>query len=383
MAQPVLPMSRDPLLPISGLRAGEPIPSEHARFYAGQLEHGRILYFERAPFAPDDTDRAILLGQRQTSSALHKNISYRPASDVLRGVERGGAGAAQLKGVMRRFVERVTAFVDTLLRPYAAHRQLDYASFRPLEEAGRKLSLHKRNDLLHVDAFPSRPTRGGRILRVFTNINPAAERVWLTGEPVHVMAPMLAPSAELSQYARPSFASRIASVLSGEWFGRRRCAYDRFMLHFHDWLKENTDFQRTQTTGARHSRRDRDGWCSPMAFRTPSSAANMRWNRPISCLVERWSPPMSRLSTFWRNSRERRWRKHVARSPFLVSRALLHGSKLLFPKNYCVNQKRQMPRFARHDTILGVNSGDASSGWTVAVMRPIFPAYVELVTGNG
>jgi len=61
--------------------------------------------------------------------------------------------------------------------------KLDFASFRPLEEQGRDLSLHKRNDLLHVDAFPSRPTHGGRILRVFANINPSVGRVWNVGEP--------------------------------------------------------------------------------------------------------------------------------------------------------------------------------------------------------
>ena len=60
------------------------------------------------------------------------------------------------------------------------HWSLDYASYRPEEEQSRDLSLHKRNDLLHVDAFPSRPTRGGRILRCFTNINPTRTRNWLT-----------------------------------------------------------------------------------------------------------------------------------------------------------------------------------------------------------
>jgi hypothetical protein len=43
---------------------------------------------------------------------------------------------------------------------------------------------------LHVDAFPSRPIRGERILRVFTNIHPDSTqaRVWRVGEPFEDIA---------------------------------------------------------------------------------------------------------------------------------------------------------------------------------------------------
>ena len=44
-------------------------------------------------------------------------------------------------------------------------------SYRPVEEATRKLRLKARNDLLHVDAFPTRPTNGWRILRCFVLID--------------------------------------------------------------------------------------------------------------------------------------------------------------------------------------------------------------------
>ena len=84
--------------------------------------------------------------------------------------------------IMRKYATEVREFVDAFLAPYAGHLQMDYASFRPLEEKGRDLSLHKRNDLLHVDAFPSRPTRGARILRVFTNVNPLKDRVWVVAQ---------------------------------------------------------------------------------------------------------------------------------------------------------------------------------------------------------
>jgi hypothetical protein len=144
----------------------------------------------------------------------------------------------------------VTAFVARFLAPYAGELKLDFASFRPLEEQGRDLPTHRRNDLLHVDAFPTRPTHGARILRVFTNINPAQARVWLTGEPFHELAPRLAQEAGLSRYAAqaksPLF--RVRRTAAG-WFRRAglpvgdHSAYDLFMLHFHDWLKFNTEFQ--------------------------------------------------------------------------------------------------------------------------------------------
>ena len=54
---------------------------------------------------------------------------------------------------------------------YSRHWELDRVSYRGLEEATRQLRLTARNDLLHIDAFPTRPSNGWRILRVFLNVN--------------------------------------------------------------------------------------------------------------------------------------------------------------------------------------------------------------------
>src|SRR5438132_315210 len=59
----------------------------------------------------------------------------------------------------------------------------------------------KRNDLMHVDAFPSRPTHGGRILRVFTNINPREGRVWETTQGFDTIAKSFADEAGLRRIA--------------------------------------------------------------------------------------------------------------------------------------------------------------------------------------
>src|ERR1700722_14379888 len=56
-----------------------------ARWCCAQLGGGQILYFEGIPYDFPEADRQFLLQQRQSGSRIHKNISYRPRQDVLRG----------------------------------------------------------------------------------------------------------------------------------------------------------------------------------------------------------------------------------------------------------------------------------------------------------
>jgi len=219
-----------------------------ARYCCQQLEAGQVIFFEGIPYDFPRADREFLLAQRQSDSRIHKNISYRPKQDML----RGGASdkkedIERLHKIMRHFSEEVTGLLKKVLAPYSLHWSLDYASFRPEEEQNRDLSLHKRNDLLHVDAFPSRPTRGGRILRCFTNINPTRTRNWLITDHFPQLAGRYAVDAGLEQIARSggssadllSFFKRAVGIKSVD-----RSAYDKFMLKFHDYLKENEEFQK-------------------------------------------------------------------------------------------------------------------------------------------
>jgi hypothetical protein len=162
---------------------------------------------------------------------------------VLRGFD-DRTNAARVHQIIRHYALQVRNFASRFLAPYAGKFQMDYTSFRPLEEEGRDLPLHKRNDLLHVDAFPSRPTRGGRILRVFTNVNPAKDRVWVVGKRFPELAGKFADSAGLRKFASGSAMRSLKSGLSRIGLPiPDRAPYDDFMLHFHDWLKENGDFQ--------------------------------------------------------------------------------------------------------------------------------------------
>jgi hypothetical protein len=219
-----------------------------ARQCCEQLEDGRILFFDRIPFVFFKEDREFLLSQRQSGSRLHKNVSYRPAQNVLRGAGGGAEENGRLLEIMGRYSTEVARFLGRLLSPYEPHWELDYASFRPEEEQGRKLSVHKRNDLLHFDAFPSRPMNGHRILRCFTNINPTAARVWNTTDGFGVVASRYAEKAGLARIAAKGsqrgnpLVSRIKRALGLKVV--ERSAYDRFMLRFHDYLKEESDFQK-------------------------------------------------------------------------------------------------------------------------------------------
>jgi 3-deoxy-D-manno-oct-2-ulosonic acid (Kdo) hydroxylase len=124
----------------------------------------------------------------------------------------------------------------------------DAGTFRPFEEERRGVPLHRRNDLLHVEIAASRPTGGARVLRVITNVNPEKPRVWQVAEAnFESLARQLAEAAGLMRIAEESsFAG--APRDPSEKFGFRpagRTAYDMFMLRFHDYMKENAEFQRS------------------------------------------------------------------------------------------------------------------------------------------
>jgi hypothetical protein len=229
--------------PAEAIEVSFPTPPPAARL-CEQLEGGQVLLFHRVPFAFPDADRKFLLARSAAESRFHKNISYRPAG----GVVHGSADASdrdRLLDVMQRFSREAANFVAGLLIPYAGKMRLDFASFRPLEEQDRTLPLHKRNDLLHVDAFPTRPTRGGRILRIFVNINPAVGRVWNVGAPFHAFVPKLVGSSQLHPPQRGKVVQMLAHAASQIGLSvPDRSHYDEYMLYLHDWLKENAGFQK-------------------------------------------------------------------------------------------------------------------------------------------
>jgi 3-deoxy-D-manno-oct-2-ulosonic acid (Kdo) hydroxylase len=218
--------------------------------YRPRLEAGDILFLPVTPFPLPAESKEFLRNLSFAGSAIHKNIAYRTGADRLTGIEGDGALKERALEIFRDYTRSVVRFVSELLPQYARQWTLDYASFRPIEEEGRDLPLTKRNDLIHTDAFPSRPTGGGMILRVFTNISSSKTRVWVTSEPFRTIAARYAREAGLERIAASGssaggqFLNRAARLLKGAGLPVvPRSAYDRFMLQFHDYLKHNADFQ--------------------------------------------------------------------------------------------------------------------------------------------
>ncbi len=176
--------------------AAAPLEPDAARKLCAQLEAGDILYFPQTPVALPRLDVEFLLSLQQTHSSLHKNIAYKPKANAISGLDAKMADAAalsRLTGIMRNYSQAVETFLAGFLLPYARRWELDYASFRPQEEQNRDLPLRRRNDLLHTDAFPTRPTHGARILRFFNNIHPTRTRDWVVGDAFRILAPQFAP----------------------------------------------------------------------------------------------------------------------------------------------------------------------------------------------
>lgn len=228
-------------------RENSPDSAAYAAWCAGQLERGNVVLFPESVFSLSPADSQFLLQQRQTSAAYHKNIAYRPLTGRLTGYEAAHAeDAARLREILKTFSTDATRFVNEALTPYAGAIRLDFSSFRPIEEQGRALRVRARNDLLHTDAFPTRPTNGDRILRFFVNLNPSVSRVWITSETLEPLVERLGNAAGLGQIARlaRNGAARAARQLGRSLGLTVRSPYDRFMMHFHNWLKENEEFQK-------------------------------------------------------------------------------------------------------------------------------------------
>lgn len=212
-----------------------------------RLEEGNILIVDQCAFAPSDEDSEFLRAQRQTQSGSHKNIAYKPNQDRVTGVDREAIqNAERTRSILAKYSRDTIAFLTDLFPAYAAKWRVDYASFRPVEEQGRNLPVRHRNDLMHLDAFPTRPTHGGRILRLFTNIHPTRDRVWGTADSFEDIAAKYAVSAGLLQTVRWPAILRRSCLRLGKGLGLKlpqRSAYDDFMLRFHHYLKSDSAFQ--------------------------------------------------------------------------------------------------------------------------------------------
>ena len=199
------------------------------------LEAGHVLR-ARLPFAIA-TDEMFLLSPGIMGSE-RKNISFDPVSRSVSNVSLTGAQADTLRAMLQRFADCAEQLVRQLFPNYALTLERARTSFRPAEIAGRDYTPRHDDRLLHVDAFPSRPMNGRRILRLFCNVAPdGAARAWRVGEPFAEFARHFVPRAGTPMPGSAWFLERLG-ITKG-----RRSEYDRIMLRLHDIGKLDAAYQ--------------------------------------------------------------------------------------------------------------------------------------------
>ena len=219
--------------------------------YCEELEKGNILFFSKCPFDFPQEELDFLLLQKQTGAANRKNIAYKPQSNKITNITTlSEEQRVKMLDIMQSYSRKTMDLLAHILAPYADKWKLDYASFRPFQEKGRQLRTRARNDLLHVDSFPSRPVHGDRILRFFTNINPLEKRHWITSDSFETLAGLFGGTSKLPfpQGVHETFSGRLIRAFkkSAHKLGlpiTLRSPYDSFMLNMHNFLKENQEFQ--------------------------------------------------------------------------------------------------------------------------------------------
>jgi hypothetical protein len=199
------------------------------------LEGGGVVVLPHVRFEMSERERRFL--SPVWSDGRAKNVSLEGAR--LKGAQGSDSDIAELAAMVGRFAADAATLVTTLFPRYTPYVKRARTSFRPQPAVGRKVSWRKDDSRLHVDAFPSRPNRGERILRVFSNLNPTEPRVWRVGESFEAMARTLLPRIRAPL---PGAAALLAAlhVTKG-----RRSDYDHLMLNLHDRAKEDMNYQRT------------------------------------------------------------------------------------------------------------------------------------------
>ncbi|GAA0549592.1 hypothetical protein FHS83_001137 [Rhizomicrobium palustre] len=199
------------------------------------LEAGKVVMLPRGGFTLLPTEEALrdpaLLGGA-------KNISLSPDGKVKHTAASGDA-RDRLAALMARYADFATALVETIAPAYRGKLVRGRTSFRPAEIEGRKSTALADDTRLHVDAFPTMPMRGRRILRVFANVNPSAARVWNLGEDFAAVAERFISQITVKPDAWHALLAGLRITKA------RRSAYDDVMLGLHDRAKLDEAYQAT------------------------------------------------------------------------------------------------------------------------------------------
>ena len=207
--------------------------------WTAAVEAGKVLYFPRLGFAVQPEEQALL--REDMLAPKSRNVSL--GAD---GVLKGAAGSAQdqqaLAAMVGRFRQQALQLVDDLLPEYKGQLRVAPTSFRPKQVETRAQSVRADDQRMHVDAFPSRPSYGERLLRVFTNLNPhGVPRVWRVGEDFETIARRFLPQAKPYRLWQAKLLNAVHATKS------LRSEYDHYMLQLHDLMKFDESYQKNGT----------------------------------------------------------------------------------------------------------------------------------------
>jgi 3-deoxy-D-manno-oct-2-ulosonic acid (Kdo) hydroxylase len=209
-------------------------PADRERALAA-LEGGKIVFLPSLIFELSSDESRFL--DPNCSDGRAKNISFDEHSNKLGGTNASGRDHDGLIDLLSRFCKQSRALIANLFPDYVARLETGRTSFRPVAVDERSMSYRKDDRRLHVDAFPSQPLQGRRILRVFSNVNAeGAPRVWRVGEPFADYARRFLPQRT---YSAPAPILELLGITKG-----RRTAYDQIMLSLHDRAKADSAYQR-------------------------------------------------------------------------------------------------------------------------------------------
>ncbi|MBV9997396.1 MAG: Kdo hydroxylase family protein [Caulobacteraceae bacterium] len=202
-----------------------------------RLEREGLLRIESATFRLTEPERALAGEERDASRA--KNISYHPQTGGIDGVDADPGRIETLRGLMARYAAWSRALVDERLPAYAARLEVGRTSLRLRAVEAEPRSWRKDDRRLHVDAFTSQPVGGRRILRVFSNIDPAGRpRRWAVGEAFEDHARRF--RGRLRRRLLPGEAALLEGLRLTK---ARRTHYDQLMLGLHDAAKRDEVYQ--------------------------------------------------------------------------------------------------------------------------------------------
>ncbi|MDO5623244.1 MAG: Kdo hydroxylase family protein [Pseudomonadota bacterium] len=203
------------------------------------VEAGKVLYFPQLGFALDAAEQPLL--REDMLAAGKRNVSL-GADGQLKGAAGSAAEQQALAAMVGRFRQQALQLVDALLPEYHGLLRVAPTSFRPRQVQTRAQSVRADDQRMHVDAFPSRPNYGERILRVFTNLNPhGVPRVWRVGEDFETIARRFLPQARPYRLWQARVLHAVHATKS------LRSEYDHLMLQLHDLMKFDEAYQKTGT----------------------------------------------------------------------------------------------------------------------------------------